>query len=252
MPNLSAFANAGFPFTRMADLSETAIILPDALSVADIGTYLTVMGRMGESTGLASYGVTVAKAADINKHADKDILLLGSTTNQPLLSQWAKYMPFSAAGEIKTFSLSDYMLRLIPWYQRQTNDNSQVAKLTAVTLTKEAVLFGFESPLKNGRSVVAMVSDRTTGLADVLSALMDVDVVSKIHGSLAVVRSKDVDSVEVGSSYYLGSLPFGTAIRWFFANNPWLMAVFLLLGAVIAGGVAYTLLRFRATKRLKG
>jgi cellulose synthase operon protein B len=252
MPNLSAFANAGFPFTRMADLSETAIILPDTLSVADIGTYLTVMGRMGESTGLASYGVTVAKAADINKHADKDIMLLGSTTNQPLLSQWAKHMPFSAAGEIKTFSLSDYMLRLIPWYQRQNSDNSPVAKLTAVTLTKEAVLFGFESPLKNGRSVVAMVSDRTTGLADVLSALMDVDVVSKIHGSLAVVRSKDVDSLEVGNSYYLGSLPLGTAIRWFFANNPWLMAVFLLLGAIIAGGVAYTLLRFRATKRLKG
>jgi len=30
MRNLALFANAGFPFTRYADLAETAVVLPDA------------------------------------------------------------------------------------------------------------------------------------------------------------------------------------------------------------------------------
>src|ERR1017187_96772 len=32
MPNLETFANAGFPFTRLADLSETTVVLPDRKS----------------------------------------------------------------------------------------------------------------------------------------------------------------------------------------------------------------------------
>ena len=51
LPDLAAFANGGFPFTRMADLSQTAVIMPDDPSSADYSLFLLEMGRMGASTG---------------------------------------------------------------------------------------------------------------------------------------------------------------------------------------------------------
>src|SRR5690606_11360787 len=35
MPNLAAFGNAGFPFTRLADLADTAVVMPDNASADD-------------------------------------------------------------------------------------------------------------------------------------------------------------------------------------------------------------------------
>lgn len=252
MPDMSAFANTGFPFTRMADLSETAVVLPDNYSAGDIGTYLTMMGRMGESTGLPVYGVSVARAADVQKHADKDILLIGGTTNQPLLKEWAKSMPFSVDGESRLFSLSDAKRKFMPWYESPKGDFLPVANLSAATLATDAVLFGFESPLKSGRSVVALTSDRVSGQADVLNALMDADVVPKIQGGVSVIRGKEVDAMETASSYFVGSLPPLMAVRWALANSSWLAALIIVVIAVALAGVLYTLLRRQAMKRSAG
>lgn len=252
MPDMSAFANTGFPFTRMADLSETAVVMPDNYNSGDIGTYLTMMGRMGESTGLPVYGVSVARSADVQKFANKDILLIGGTTTQPLLKEWAKYMPFSVDGDTRVFSLSDWKHKLIPWYEAPKSEFLPVANLSANTLAKDAVLFGFESPLQSGRSVVALTSDRTSGQADVLNALMDADVVPKIQGGISVVRGKEVDAMQTGSSYYVGSLPPFTAIRWTLANNPWIAALLIVLIAIALAGIMYTMLRRQASRRSAG
>ena len=252
MPNLSAFANTGFPFTRMADLSETAVVMPDNYTAGDIGTYLTLMGRMGESTGLPVYGVSVTRSADVKQHADKDILLVGGPGNQPLLRDWAGDMPFSADGVFRTFSLSDWQHKLMPWYDAPKRNEAPVANLTAQTLAKDAVLFGFESPLKSGRSVVALTADRTSGQADVLNALMDADVVAKIQGGVSVVRGKDVEAYEVDNGYYVGSLPPLMAIRWGLANQSWIASLLIVLVATMLAGVLYTVLRRQAQRRITG
>ncbi|MFP3534208.1 cellulose biosynthesis cyclic di-GMP-binding regulatory protein BcsB, partial [Burkholderia sp. SIMBA_042] len=51
MPDLSLFADAGFPFTCMADLSETAVVMPEGAGVSDFSAYLTLRGVMGQATG---------------------------------------------------------------------------------------------------------------------------------------------------------------------------------------------------------
>lgn len=252
MPNLAVFANAGFPFTRMADLSETAIIIPDSPGIPDIGTYLTLMGRMGESTGLPAYGISVGRAGDVQKFADKDILLLGSSSNQPLLAQWSKQMPFSVNGQSRSYSLSELATRYLPWFETPSADRTPVVKLSEITLNREAVMLGFESPLKGGRSVVALISDKTAGVTDVLSALMDTDLISKIQGSLTVVRGKEVESMDVGDVYHIGSLPPKMRLQWLLTNNSWLIGILLLIGAVLLGAVIYTLLRLRVIRRTKG
>ncbi len=59
LPNLEIFANAGYPFTRKADLSDTAVVLPDIPSTDEIELFLTLMGHFGAQTGYPVLNVTV-------------------------------------------------------------------------------------------------------------------------------------------------------------------------------------------------
>src|SRR5208337_1273685 len=63
LPNLELFANAGFPFTRLADLSETTVVLPSAPSEQEIETFVTLMGHFSRQTGFPALRVTVAGRA---------------------------------------------------------------------------------------------------------------------------------------------------------------------------------------------
>ena len=89
LPNLSFFANSGYPFTRMADLSDTAVVLPDQLTAQDIETYLDLMGMMGDSTGFPVVRNTVVTPDGVDQVADKDLIVLGSISRQPLITKWA-------------------------------------------------------------------------------------------------------------------------------------------------------------------
>ncbi len=51
LPNLELFANAGFPFTRVADLSETTVVLPPTPTEQEIETFVTLMGHFSRQTG---------------------------------------------------------------------------------------------------------------------------------------------------------------------------------------------------------
>ena len=52
MPDLAAFANAGFPLHPQPDLSETAIVLPDLPMREEIDAMiLGVASRLGEGSG---------------------------------------------------------------------------------------------------------------------------------------------------------------------------------------------------------
>src|SRR3981081_820473 len=62
LPNLEIFANAGYPFTRRADLAETTVVLPDGAGPEEIETYLTFMGHFGGQTGYPVLNVTVTNA----------------------------------------------------------------------------------------------------------------------------------------------------------------------------------------------
>lgn len=54
MPDLRAFANAGFPFSRMADLSDTLAVMPKTPTEAQMETLLNTVGAIGGQTGFPS------------------------------------------------------------------------------------------------------------------------------------------------------------------------------------------------------
>jgi len=252
MPDLAAFGNAGFPFTRMADLSETAVVLPDNPGAGDLQAYLDTMGLMGRSAGYPSTGVTVVRAAGIDTVKDKDLLVFSSGANQPLLTQWADKIPSAVAPAARSFPLSDLRSRFLDWWDHahRTKPEDRKQELKFSSDGAQGVIAGFESPLTSGRSVVLISADKAESLGTTVDAVLDLDRVKQIQGSVSVVRGENVSSLVAEQTYHVGRLSPLTAIQYYLSNHPLLLVLLGLASAALLAIVIYVVLRARARNRL--
>ncbi|MDR0280914.1 MAG: cellulose biosynthesis cyclic di-GMP-binding regulatory protein BcsB [Paucimonas sp.] len=254
MPNLGVFKDSGFPFTRLADLSQTAVILPDGAGAADWNAYLTVLGRFGESTGYPATAVTVAQADGVAALADKDLLVLASGANQPLLEAWAEHLPSKTVDNKRYVEFSDLPLRLREWISPDPVANLRKARgaLTLVSDNGASWVSGFESPLKPGRSVVLLSSPQPQQLGEITDALIGGEAYTQaLQGSLVMVKGRNIQSLVAEESYYVGHLGPFKYLQWMLSRH-----VLLLLGLTVAGIAlvslaAYFSLRAVARRRLK-
>ena len=251
MPNLAFFANIGFPFTRYADLSETAVVLPDAPTAHEISAYFGIMGRMGESTGYPSFKHALITPGDVEKMADRDILIIGSTKNQPLFSRWADRLPLvDTNGErrLRTPMLKNLLYR---WEEK---DLQQISRPDGIVNFSGggsmASLMAFESPLRSKRSVVALFSDQDIELEKITNALIDQEDVAAIHGDFVVFNDPDPVHYRVADTYFVGSLPIWTHVRWITSQHPIVTGVLALIAALLISALSFRFLRLLAAKRL--
>ncbi|MGD9774581.1 cellulose biosynthesis cyclic di-GMP-binding regulatory protein BcsB [Diaphorobacter sp.] len=253
MPDLAAFGNSGFPFTRLADLSESAVVLPARPEHADYSAYLSLMGLMGNVTGYPAHAVTVALGDNLQGLEDKDLLVIASGSNPPLLSRWADHLPFSLNGDGKRFRLSDYASQLLNWWDPDQASRAKPGRSEVVfnSSSSDAVLAGFESPLRSGRSVVMLASNQAAGLQQITEALRDPDLLKRIQGSAAVVRGQEVNSLVAEQTYHVGELGAVTHARWWLSRNPLALVVLGVSAAILIGLMLYIALRARARARLK-
>src|SRR5699024_5462995 len=77
MPNLSVFAQGGYPFSRMADLSDTIAVMPSAPSAIQTATFLETMAGMGAQIGYPALRLRVMDDWEKASQEDADILLIG-------------------------------------------------------------------------------------------------------------------------------------------------------------------------------
>lgn len=253
MPNLGVFNDAGFPFTRLADLSESAVVMPDNYGTEALSAYLTVLGRFGESTGYPATAVTVVQAKDVQSVADKDLLVLSSGSDQPLLKQWQQYLPATADGPQQRFKLSDLPRYVSNWVSpdAEANKHSANAAVTFNSMSANTWFAGFESPLKPGRSVVLISSSKPEGLKAATAVLIGGDdYKDSIQGSLAVVQGKQISSLVADQQYYVGKLGVFKYVQWQLSQNLGWMLVITFLGLAIVTCLVYLSLRARAKRRL--
>lgn len=244
MPNLALFANAGYPFTRYADLAETAVVLPDQPAAADLETYLYLLGRMGRFTGAPALRFNLIGMHDAAKAADEDLLVIGAGAEGDLLSSWKRPLnlmldggqrSLTAVTQLRGLADDPLDVRKLPFDRWQVSVHSGGAL---------AAMLGFESPLKAGRSVVAVAATAPAQQRGLLDALDDGASVNRMRGDTVVVRSGEVDSFQGEPPYYIGSLPLWKRIWFFFSKLPLLV---LLLG--VAAGVVLAFWLFAYLQR---
>lgn len=243
MPNLAFFASSGFPFTRMADLADTAVVLPDAPDAKETEAFLTVLGMMGRWSGLPALRVSVVPANAVNSVADRDLIVIGTGSAGQLLATWGKALPMLIAR-----SQNDLGLRDQPAASGMPVSGA-VGRAALDVNGPTAALVGFQSPLTKGRSVVALAANASDQLGNVLDVLSDDARVGDVRGDLTVVRGKIVTPLTVGDTYYVGHLPWYAWLWVHISKYPALMALAgILAGLFVALTVFWALGRIAARR----
>jgi hypothetical protein len=253
MPNVSFFVNDGFPYTKMADLSETAVVMPDNPLPAEIETYLMVMGRMGKATGYPAIRHVLVSAAGVEAHENKDLILIGTAGNQPLLERWADKMHPLLVKGTHTLMLPGPIERLRSRWQNRDLEDAMRRAGDLITKGESGLgsLVAFESPLKRGRSVVAFTGDDADQIAALAVSMSNPKMNSHFNGDLVLQSGKRIEGFQMGPTYYVGSLPWLTAIYWFLSKQPLALIIFIGLASWLVAIVAFRFLRKMADKRLR-
>ena len=252
LPNLAFFTSSGFPFTKYADLSQTAVVLPERPSQAELESFLTMMGRIAALVGYPPVNLQVVRPDALQSVADKDLLLIGTLGRQPALQTLLRDTPLQMEGNRLTVRLNDVLgdFRNLFGGERR-GELERVSALLSNPGEALGALIGFESPLRSGRSVVALTGSSAAGMEAMVIALRDPEQVPRVQGDTALLSGGRVQAFRVGSTYTVGSLPPWLLPEYYMKNNPYvLLGVFLLVLLLIPGPI-YWVLRRRAAQRLR-
>ncbi|QPR28582.1 cellulose biosynthesis cyclic di-GMP-binding regulatory protein BcsB [Edwardsiella hoshinae] len=242
MPNLRSFANAGFPFSRLADLSQTLVVVAPKPSPIQVSTLLATLGNIGAQTGYPALAVTLSDDLSQASAQDRDILLIGRIP--PTLRDADRVAQLVNATQSWLISPMNNTApdNTIPDPAAQ----HPAVKTTLSAQAPLAVIVGFESPFSAQRSVVALLADDQAGYGLLNEALIDKGKTAAMYGSVAVIRSSGVNSLRVGDIYYVGHLPWWERLWYTFSSHPYILAALALLAVVLV-----SLVLWRVPSRLR-
>ena len=253
MPNLALFANAGFPFTRYADLAETAVVLPDAADRAALEELFFLLGRLGRQTGAAALQYRLLDTTEALAAKDSDLLVLTGSKSNELLEHWAKNlaMVFRKLGRDYR-ELERAPSAMTGPLQPGRSDDGAAPHVVIRADGSLAALLSFESPVSRGRTVVALVGSDAAAAQSLVASLEDESKVPQIRGELALVRNGAIQSYQGGDLYYVGSLSWWQWLWFHFSRHALLLTIISLAAAVATGLFLYGWLQRLAAKRLGG
>jgi len=251
MPDLALYANAGWPFTKYADLSHTAVVLPAHPGIDAIQTTLQLLARMGAQTGAPALRVSVIDTAAVQRYADDDLLVIGNDHGDGLLTRWASRLPLQLTAQ--TRSISDLAAaRVVPRALLYGAAGPAAAGVHLAVRDQGdlSALLGFRSPLNERRSVVALTSTTPVAAAALRDALIDPAKVGQIHGDTVLLRGDHLASFDAERPYYVGHLPLWTRIWLWLSARPWLVILLGVAAGLLLALWFYARLQRAAQRRL--
>ena len=252
MPNLQFFVNSGFPFTRMADFSETAVVLPDRPSAVEITAYLNLMGRIGSLTGYPPVRMAVTRPDGVGAFADRDILVMGTLQRLPGIDNLLAASPVTAQGNRMALRLPDTLesLRRV-FIDRNAAERTRAAStLQSGIADGTTVMVGGESPMARGRSMVALLAGSPQALEAAVTAMKDPDQAPLVQGDLSLLSQGQVTSYRVKAPYTVGTLPLWIYPGWLMRDSPYAVIGLTLIGCVLLAMAFFWAMQRRAIGRL--
>lgn len=246
MPDLRAFANAGFPFSRMADLSDTIAVMPKTPNEAQMETLLEATGTIGAQTGFPAINLTITQDGSQIQGKDADILIIGTIPDKLKDEKRIDLLVQAAQSWVKTPLRQSAFPGIMP----DEADRKADAQATVTSSGPMAAVVGFQSPFNDQRSVIALLADSPRGYELLNEAINDSGKRAAMFGSVSVIRESGVNSLRVGDVYYVGHLPWFERLWYALGNHPVLLAVLAAISVVLLAWVLWRLLRIISRRRL--
>jgi len=255
LPNLEIFANAGYPFTRKADLADTAVVMPDNASPDELELFLTLMGHFGGQTGYPVLNVTVTNAEGMRADNQKDYMVLGTVDDQPALNRLNPSLPIMVDGSgLHIQDTQGFFAQLQrAWWKVRSSDRVQSGQLETAGGLPDALIEGIEWPSGSSRSAVVITLRDRSVIANFLSVFLKTSQSSDISQSVSVLHGSRFISYRIGKDFYhVGSLSTWIQLNMFFSDYPWIMVVSTIVFCFLLAVILRATLRRRARARLQG
>lgn len=254
MPNIGLFASAGFPFTRLADLSGTAAVLPERPSPIETSVFLDTIGSLATMVGLPSTGLVVIPPTALATAASKDLLVFGSLSRQPALTTLLKQGAIQVQGNRLTATTPDMMQDLRALLLSNQPDKAERDRVV-LALNEGGdgmgAVIGVQSPLQEGRSVVAITGLTPAAMAEMSASLRSPELSGKIQGDISLQTGDRISAFRAADGYDLGELPLWLRAQLIFGSRPERTGILLLITAGLIGIPFFWILRRRAARRLR-
>ncbi len=252
LPNLRLFAKAGFPFTRMADLSQTVVVLPSGGGPEANDLYLDLLGYFGAQTGYPALRVQVAAAADAAQFPNKDLLVLGTFSDLESVPRITSSLPLTYANHAFALSRRARWGLISDWLLRRDSGAWQ-ALGGSVNLWPHGIVEGTASPFNRDRSVVVIAGRDHAALPELVSALLTTMPLDGIDHTVSLYTGRNFVSYPLSTPVYgSGDLPWYRAFGYWLPHHAFTL-LFLLLGVLLLSAWCtqrYLAARIRARLRL--
>ncbi len=256
LPNLSYFVGASFPFTRLADFSQTVLLLPENPSESEISTLLDLAARSGNATGTALNNNRVmfglpSGGANLLYLSKSDVLAVStleqSAFNRALLAQ------SSFTSNEHTFGVREPTTweKVQRWLEGDWSASGVDADRYFSSNEAWRGFVSFRSQWNPSRLVVMAIGSNDEQLSRLHSDLSSARINAGIRGDAAIITNENgVRSFRVGPQFPSGQMPWYMMVVWYANQHSAMLAIFGLLFATIIGLSLYVLLKQRARKRL--
>lgn len=250
MPDLRALARSGFPYSRMADLSQTLVMVPTHSSAVQLSTVFETIAGISARSGLPAFGLRLSDNWDDAK-ADVDLLVFGAM---------APGVGDGADANLVLDKTRAWLLK--PSHEQsgkstragQFSDERDLAanRIEVSAQAPIAAIVGLQSPYHPQRSIVALLASDDADYQLLRDTLGDVGKMDAVAGSVALIRSSGVDSSWVGQQYFVGHLPWWLLLWYQLSEHPILLAVMATISVLLTAFLLWRALRWAARRRLAG
>lgn len=246
MPDLAAFARSGFPYSRMADMSETMVLLPSRPSAVQLSTYLEAVAGISARSGLPALNLKLSDNWEEASRYDADLLVLGS---------FAPDMRDNHDMNLLLDRSRNWLLKANqqgPGYASSIKGESNpVASRVEVSAQGPiAAIVGLQSPYHDQRSIVALLATTDADFSLLRETLNDSGKMDAVAGSVALIRSSGVSSHVVGDQYFVGELPWWLMLWFKLSEHPVLLAFMAVGGVLLSAFLVWRMLQWAARRRL--
>lgn len=254
LPNLHLFSAAGFPFTRMADLSNTAVLLSDHASLAELTLYLDLLGYFGAQTGYPALHVKVGSPTDAAHYGDKDLLMLGTYGDLAAVPAIAGSLPFQFhEGGWKLSARAQVVETLLRWFQTARDFVEQKQSDSQDVSVPDGVLEQIQSPFARGHAAVVLLGDSAPSVESMATRLMADLPHDGIQGSVSLWQGGSFVSHAYSTpDYYLGDASLLTRFKFILPDYPWALMVGLIAFLVLLSLWLNACIEARIRKRMMG
>lgn len=256
LPNLSYFVGASFPFTRLADYSQTVMLLPETPSETQVATLLNLAARSGNATGMALANNRVvlgvpAGGTNLEYLRQRDVLAVGGLDQKAFIQGLLTQSPYIVGDNTLGVRAPTLWQKVQHWLLGDWSTDNIDADRYFSSNDAWRGFISYRSPWNQERLVVAAVGSNDDQLAHLHDDLSSSRINAGIRGDTSIITDENgVRSFRVSSQFPSGQMPGYMMAIWYANQYSALLAIVGLIAASILGLALTAMFRRHARKRL--